>query len=336
LDDGAIYGSPKRLEAVIDMGPVEGYPDNPFQIHSGRPGTGDTGLNIFGHEASHRYLAWASPVDGNGNVILLGRQGAHWSFNFNSEGSLVEGNRLEDRGVDANPRFVSLGAGERVSPMDQYFFGWRPKEEVPPSFVVLNSSILNTSAAPQPGARFNGTRRDVTIDELIDAAGGPRVPDHQVAPRKYRWAIIVITRAGQALPTALIEKLERYRKELPEFWSRVSEGRSELDMEFRKALDASFAPFAEYHAGAESEATIRLRTPVEGADLQIKLEGLGGPHVEVPAEVVIPVGSDQVTFPIKALTPGFQVLTLRPSDAKYETLETRLRVNPAPPAPDPE
>ncbi|BDC52186.1 hypothetical protein F183_A45010 [Bryobacterales bacterium F-183] len=326
IDDGPIYGSPKRLEAIIDMGSVDGYPDNPFQEHPLRGGTGDTGLNIFGHEASHRYLAWASPRNSAGTQILLGRQGAHWNFNFNSEGSLVEGNRIMDLGEAANPRFLSVGAGERIGPFDQYFFGWRDPATVPPSFVVLNSTVTNTSAPPRPGARFNGVRRDVELQELIDAAGAARYPDYQIAPRNYRWAIIVIVPEGQPLPEPVAAKLERYRAALGEFWAYASEGNSNLDMQFRRALDVSFAPFQELSARTTTSATISIQK-AHTEDLRLTLEGVGGPHVKVPAEVVIPAGATTVTFEMEALDPGYQILNVRPSDDRWETRQTRIRVN---------
>lgn len=328
LDDGAIYGSPKRLEAVIDMGSVDGYPDNPFQEHPLRGGTGDTGLNIFGHEAAHRFLAWASPRNTAGTQFVLGRQGAHWNFNFNSEGSLVEGNRILDLGEGANPRFVSLGAGERIAPFDQYFFGWREASTVPPSFVVLNSTVTNTSAAPRPGARFHGERRDVELQELIDAAGGPRYPDYQIAPRNYRWAIVVIVPEGSPLPDPVAAKLERYRAALSEWWGYAAEGNSNLDMEFRRSLDVSFAPFQELTAHEFTVASISIAKP-HSEDLRLALEGVGGPHVKVPAEVTIPAGATTVTFEMEALEPGYQILTVRPSDERWETLQTRIRVHPA-------
>jgi hypothetical protein len=333
IDDGSIYGSPKRLEAVIDMGPWEGYPDNPFQEHPLRPATNDTGLNIFGHEASHRFLAWVSPKDDFGRDILLGRQGAHWNFNFNSEGSLVEGNRLIDRGTDVLPRFLSAGAGERIAPLDQYFFGWRAAEEVPPTFVVLNSNVTNTSTPPRPGALISGTRRDVTVEEMIAEAGGPRVPDYQIAPRKYRWGILIITREGQPIPTAAIEKLERYRVELPAFWSKVSEGRSELEVTFKRSLDVSVVPHAEYVQGVAVDVSISLRYPAE-ADLRCTIESGDGSIVEVPAEVVIPAGQTSAAFQVRAVSPGVQLLKFRPADERYEAVESRIRVT-APPPQDP-
>ena len=326
FDDGASYGSPKRLEAVVDMGSVDQYPFDPNQPHPTRPNTGDKGINIFGHEASHRFLVWLkSPVDANNNNIYTGRQGLHWNFNFNSEGSLVEGNRIIDQGEGVNPRFLAAGAGERVSPVDQYFFGWRAAEDVPPTFVVRDSTVASPSAAPSIGQRFHGRRQDVAIEELMELSGGARYPDYQIAPRKYRWGILLITREGQDLPTSSIDKLERYAAALPEFWDRVSEGRSQLDMSFRRALDVSFAPFAELAAGQKLDASIRISEPAETAlTIAIELGSEGG--VVGPASVVIPAGETSVSFVLTAKAAGVSVLSLRPSDAKFETVETRVRV----------
>lgn len=333
-DDGALYGSPKRLEAVIDMGGVDGYLSDPNQADPRRLGSGDTGLTIFAHEASHRYLVWLANGDTSISRLLPGGADAHWSFNFNSQGSMVEGHRIVDNGPDANPRFLAAAAAERIPPVDQYFFGWRAAADVPPTFSVLRSTASDF-LAPRVGSRFHGVRSEVPIETLIDAAEGPRYPDAAIAPRKYRWAILLITRAGQPLPTAAIEKLERYRQELPAFWSKASEGLSELDTEQKLSLDASFAPYAELVAGEEVEASITLRKPVP-QDLRITVESTTASDslpVELPVEVVIPAGSSSVTFPLKtSAATGVQTVTLRPSDARHETRESRLRVTAAKPA----
>lgn len=328
-DDGAYYGSPKRLEAVIDMGGVDGYSSDPYQTDSRRLGAGDTGLTIFTHEATHRYLVWFSQDDTSVSRLLPGGADAHWSFNFNSEGSMVEGNRLQDNGSDANPRFLSAGAAEQIPPVDQYFFGWRAPQDVPPTFAVSRSTVSDF-LQPRIGARFNGQRRDVTIQELIDAARAPRYPDHVLAPRKYRWAILLITREGAPAPTAAIEKLERYRQELPAFWSKISGGLSELDTEQKKSLDISIAPFAEFYADSTVGGEVRLRNAA-ASDLRVSITASSpDSELDIPAEVTIPAGSVSVAFQLKTKGPGRHILTFRPSDNQYETVEVRLRTISAP------
>ena len=266
-----------------------------------------------------------SPTDANGANIYTGRQGLHWNFNFNSEGSLVEGNRIVDQGEGVSPRFFSAGAGERISPVDQYFFGWRAAEDIPPTFVVRNSSVSNATAAPLPGARFNGLRQDVPIEELIGLSGGPRYPDYQIAPRKYRWGFILITRDGQAPPSASIDKLERYIAELPAFWNRVSEGRAELDVAFRRSVEASFGPWAELAVGQELESAVRIARPVD-VPVTFAVERDTSDSLAVSAEsITIPRGETSAAITLRASAPGVTVVTLRPSDPRFETVEVRVR-----------
>ena len=59
---------------------------------------------------------------------------------------------------------------------------------------------MNASSIQQKGVAFDGTRRDVTIDEVI-ADQGRRTPDSTVAPRRFRMAFILVTKDGQ---TALV------------------------------------------------------------------------------------------------------------------------------------
>ena len=56
---------------------------------------------------------------------MLGYQSAHWDFKFNSDASLMEGNRIQDNGAGASPRFLTTGAVEGYSALDQYLMGLR-------------------------------------------------------------------------------------------------------------------------------------------------------------------------------------------------------------------
>jgi hypothetical protein len=51
LDNGRDYGSPRRLQAIMNMGPISQYPRNPNAIVPSRGTAGDTPLTVLGHEA---------------------------------------------------------------------------------------------------------------------------------------------------------------------------------------------------------------------------------------------------------------------------------------------
>ena len=56
-DDGRQYGSPSRLLAVLNMGPLSQYPADPRATVPARALAGDTPLTTIGHEAGHLFLA---------------------------------------------------------------------------------------------------------------------------------------------------------------------------------------------------------------------------------------------------------------------------------------
>ena len=106
-DDGAQYGSASRLQAVLNMGPLSQYPADPNALVPARAQAGDTPVTMLAHETGHLFLAYASVADPDDPAArpMLGYQNQHWSFVFNSEASLLEGERILDQGPAASPRF---------------------------------------------------------------------------------------------------------------------------------------------------------------------------------------------------------------------------------------
>jgi hypothetical protein len=325
-EQGPEFGSPQRLQAVMYMGPILQYPADPFAPFPGRPGTNETTISILGHEAGHRFLAYASITE-QGRAVMLGRDGAHWAFNFNSEASLVEGNRIQDQGASANPRFRTTAAAEGYGPLDQYFFGFRGVEEVPPTFVVLNSTGPDSSSAPRPGVAFNGTRRDIAIDELV-ALLGPRLPDAGIAQRRFRFGFVIVGDSEGQVPAPQLARVERLRQEWTDYWSRVTDGRSEAEVTLKRALSWSLAPSATLASGVTQVVTASVARPV-AEDLTLVL-AWSDSIVSAPENVVIPAGDTSVQFEVRTTGQGLVEGRLVPVDSSYAAAVTRLRVLPAP------
>jgi len=232
-DYGSEYGSAQRLSVVMNMGALSRYSVDPRAQIVGT----NTPLDILSHEFGHRWLAFTDI----GGPSLLGRQESHWSFLFNTFGSVMEGNEIEDLG---NGRFRTVGATQRYSPLDQYIMGLRPASEVPPSFVVANPvlpAILPPglpascrdpqslpSCAPFIGLQFSGSRRDVTIDDFLTVLG-PRNPGVEQSPKDFRVAFILVTQRAQAPQQSSLQKLEVFRAQWPLAFSEAVDGRGTLD-----------------------------------------------------------------------------------------------------------
>ena len=327
VDQGKLFGSPRRLQAVMNLGPLGQYPRDPNQVVPGRTLARDTPLTILGHEAGHLFLAFASVRDpANPNLRpMLGRQSAHWSFTFNSEASLLEGNRIRDDGPGANPRFATVATVEGYSALDQYLMGLRSPDEVAPTFLVTNATAGPSNRQPQAGVVFNGDRRDITVEEVIRAEGR-RTPDHTAAQRRFRFGFILVVAAGVEPPADQVAQLEVYRANFEAFFERSSGARATADASLKRSLQLSTFPAAGLVAGARANTTIRLQSPPQ-APLTVFLRPRNR-IVSAPGSVTIPAGQLQATFEILGDRPGVEELFAEPADDRYETVHSRITVQP--------
>jgi hypothetical protein len=224
FDDSASYGSNGRLRSFLNMGTLGHYPNDPYQQALGTNST----LGVMGQESGHRWEAFTPFRDGNSNSTeILGRDLAHWSFFFNSGGSVMEGNEIQDRGIDnGTSRFITVAATYTYSKLDQYIMGLLPKELVPPMFLVSNpvGTFKTASSAPSINVTFGGTRKDFTIDDII-AANGPRKPSALEAPKIFRQAFIYLVGKGQTADPAQISKVQRIRDAWVKFFNEQTQGR---------------------------------------------------------------------------------------------------------------
>ncbi|MDX1500987.1 MAG: hypothetical protein R3325_01400 [Thermoanaerobaculia bacterium] len=222
LDLSGLYGSP-RLESFITMGAVDRYPDDPDETFSGTFST----LDVVGHEVAHRWLAFVRFADGSdrGSRRLLGRQLGHWSFFFNSDASLMEGNEILHQGRD---RFRTVDATQGYGPLDLYLMGLLAPEEVPPLFWVEGNQGprlgLQPSSPPEIGVRFTGTRRDLVLDDIV-AHEGPRRPSHTSSPKSFATAFILVVAKDDRVRPESIEKLERIRARWEPYFFAATGGR---------------------------------------------------------------------------------------------------------------
>jgi hypothetical protein len=149
---------------------------------------------------------------------------------MHSSGSHLEGNDIEDLGAG---RFRTRASSVRYSALDQYLMGLRAPSEVPPFFVVRNPIATNNDPArdPRAGESFDGTRKDVTIEDVL-AALGPREPAATGWSTPFRQAFIYVAVGGPAEPAALA-RVERIRTAFPAFFAKSTDGRGAVDPRLR-------------------------------------------------------------------------------------------------------
>jgi uncharacterized protein (TIGR03437 family) len=327
VDIGAEFGSPRRLQAVMNMGPLSQYPADPAAKVGARGPTGDTPLTVLGHEAGHLFLAFTSVPDPDDPKAtpMLGRDGVHWAFTFNSDASLLEGNRIQDNGAGASPRFMTIATVEGYSLLDQYLMGFLDPREVPPTFAVLHSG-QSASRAPQKNIGFSGDRLDIRVEDVI-AVAGRRTPDSTVAQRHFRFAFLLIVPAGATPSPEQLSQVDAYRTAFEDFYNRAAGGRAWADTSLRRALQLSAAPASGVVRGASATARLALSAPAS-TPLTILLEQRAGSTgvIQSPPSVVIPSGASEVSFQIQGERAGVVEFAARPADPAYETAYARIQV----------
>ncbi|HEU4939750.1 MAG TPA: hypothetical protein VFT39_25045 [Vicinamibacterales bacterium] len=222
-DLSADFGSGGRLRSLAVMDWLGKYPDNPLQKFLGENNT----VSLMGQECGHRWLAFLEFLDRTRqrSDALLGRDLAHWSFFFDSDASVMEGNDIEDLGGGS---FRTVGAVQRYSLLDQYAMGLVPDTAVPPFFYVESPTNMSSSrtreSAPEVGITFNGTRREVLIQDVVGVLGA-RSPSSADSARVHRQAFLYIVSAGKTADSGQVAKIDGIRRAWETFFFQATDRR---------------------------------------------------------------------------------------------------------------
>ena len=324
-DIGRQYGSASRLQSVINMGNLAQYPVDPGAIVPSRQSAADTPLTIMAHETGHLFLAYASVRDANDPSALpmLNTDHVHWSFVFDSEASMVEGERIVDRGTSASPQFLTTDTSQEYAPLDQYLMGFRPASQVPPGFYVANAPGYLLGLHPSRNVAFDGVRRDFTIQDVISAEGR-RTPDDTVAQRRFRFAIILVVAQGSQPSAADLAQVDTYRQQFEASFANAASGNATADTSLKRSMRISLYPSAGVVAGLAATASLTLAT-APASDMTVQLMAPNG-NATLPASVKIPAGATSASFTVAGVKAGVEEVTAAPGDPSYETAFSRVQV----------
>lgn len=206
-----------------------------------------TGIEMLGHEYGHHWLMGIEfdQNDGRGRQSFIraytnndpegGTQGSpnqHYSHLADSR-SVMYGECITDLG---NGSFSIGGCARKYSHIDQYLMGLRAASEVTPMMVLedpaspgqgVDSIALPSNATPTTVSGL--TRHDISADEIIRAMGG-RIPGAPNAKSCWRVAFVVVLAPGQTtVPTAMLQKVERYRARWGPWFNFATDGRGTMD-----------------------------------------------------------------------------------------------------------
>jgi subtilase family serine protease/Tol biopolymer transport system component/flagellar hook assembly protein FlgD len=216
-DNGQFFGSPGRLLGYIDMADIARYTTEPMQARPGVPLSatpGDLGfrdtLSVMAHEVAHEWLVhprFKAP-DGQISSDLIGLDGAHWSYLFDSDGSVMEGAEWVK---NPDGSYTAARTRDTYSSLDLYLMGLLDPAKVAPFTLLRNPAINPAQSAPAEGTVITGTPQTVKVDDII-AAEGPRDPDFRTSLKNFRVGVIFLTAPGVEPAPDDLAAVERLRQ----------------------------------------------------------------------------------------------------------------------------
>ncbi len=318
FDFSSQFGS-SRLQSVLNMGNLLKYPIDPSTIFLRGV---DSTLSILGQEAGHRFLTYVTfddPEGSSNSTALLGRDLQHWSFLFNSEASVMEGNRIRD---NDNGTFTTTGAVEQFNKIDQYLMGLLAAQEVTSSFLVKEPGIpISPARPPELNVSFSGKRADVVIQQIIDA-NGPRVPNSVIAQKNFNFAFLLIAQQGASPSPERVAHLDTIRQQWEPFFASATSFRGAASTTLIRGLRLTPSPLGLF-PGNQVQGKLELLAPA-ASDITVSLANSSPAAANIPPSVVIPSGTTFSTFPISALSPGRALVSV--SAPGFETSSTVVEV----------
>jgi hypothetical protein len=104
--------------------------------------------------------------------------------------------------------------------------------DVPAFFYVESPANVQPPATaesgPRVGVTFNGTRRDVLINHVIEVMGR-RDPAADVSPKVIRQAFVFVVGQGRTADPAAVAKIDRIRRAWEPFFSTATDRRGRAE-----------------------------------------------------------------------------------------------------------
>lgn len=231
------YGTSGRLKNFVNMNRLLFYPSDPRQPIF----LTNSALDLLAHEVGHCWNAFYHFDDaGVTSDELLGRQLAHWSFFFNSDASVMEGNGYSDLGGGI---FRTVAATSTYNSLDRYGIGVL---STPASVYFINDptdfepDILSNGVPIDPGnplartippfappetesIQVKGTRQNVAFSQIV-AVEGNRVPAPSPELGRVSMAFILLCFPGREPDPRDIEKVKRIRNEWVSYFKTATGG----------------------------------------------------------------------------------------------------------------
>jgi hypothetical protein len=250
MDDSAKFGSAGRLKSMIyhSFGMLDIFDHE--VMHTWGAGIGWS-LGLLEHDGNQSHWNHMSDIAGQLGAFYFSSSGDVGRFVYNGEGTW---------------HLVSNREVPPYSPLELYVMGLIPPEEVPPIHILESPDLTDLDRITA------ASYQTITIEQIMAAEGGPRIPSSEEAQKDFSLAFIVTqdvpyNDAAYAFFSLLSYDLKSldpphaYGNLAPFHWA--TGGRATLDTRLPVALPEPAIPDLDPSPTATEETTGRLPATTE-------------------------------------------------------------------------
>ncbi len=237
--ESAQYGTKFPVTTTLLHMNQIGYGNNTDTYWSGQ---------TLAHEFGHRWLYHIGIMENGAITEILNPDGGH-PFQYVHMPAAFRVDADHESSVMGGGHFTDLGGGRFTTgaPMtmsgyswnELYLMGLASPSEVTPWFYVANPPAeLNNPYWPPSNSSVTGTRKDVVVQQIIDALG-PRVPTYNGSSRIFRVLYVLVERPDAQATDGDFQSLATYTSAFERRFPAATGGRGSI-MQAQVALHADF------------------------------------------------------------------------------------------------
>lgn len=196
----------------------------------------EVAMHVLGHEFGHHWLYFFRFMDAGVRSTALNPGGGHPAQYVHTPAAFNV-YTANDSSVMGGASFTDNGNGTFTTPSpigyygyswhDLYLMGLAAAEEVPPWY-YLEGTNLGNAYYPPTGSTYSGTRKNVTIQQVISAMG-PRNPAYPNSPKEFKVAMVLLERADAPASEAQLTALRRHRDSFRTYFPIATGGRAKVE-----------------------------------------------------------------------------------------------------------
>ncbi|HEX7154178.1 MAG TPA: hypothetical protein VF618_22005 [Thermoanaerobaculia bacterium] len=220
-------------------------PRSPALLHMNKVAYGvnmteQSATHVVLHELGHRWLLHIDIKENGTRTRALNPISAHPAQYVHTPAPYQVFSK-DDSSVMGGATFTDNGNGTFNSPpyssysysyLDLYLMGLIPGSDVRPWFYIAESNpTLGGAYYPPPARTFAGKRRDVTIDNVVEAMG-PRDPAWPNTQRQFRVLTVLMADPSREPTASEIALVTRYRRLLEQGFSIATGNRGHVTTQF--------------------------------------------------------------------------------------------------------